>query len=506
MVHCHAQASYSGLQESCGGPSRTPVREAQSSAHTSRRSWSVNLLPSFCLEAITALPANDPQEPGSPAIHLPTRERLRSMVSRTAFSMASQVELGSILSDDTTDKDRIAVSVTRGAGFGELSGRPRAEQAANPGPQLYNSIMAGLAWRYILHADLDAFFAAVEQRDNPELKGRPVVVGGPAESRGVVAAASYEARRYGIRSALPMRTAFQRCPDLVRVSPRFGRYREVSSQVMGLFRSLTPVVQPLSLDEAFLDISERVTPGRVEEVAQGLKARVRRTVGLVVTIGGGTSKTVAKIASQLAKPDGLMLIEPGEERAFLGPLDVGLLWGVGPKSAVLLREHGVTSLGHLAICDEAWLQQTFGVRGPELKRRAAGTDQERVMTHPKTRSVSAEVTMPNDVEDETSLVERVERLARRVGERLQSAGLKGKTVQVKLRLADFRTFTRQAALPAPTDDAEAILSVASKLLRQELGPGRRFRLVGVGVTVSEGAFQLSLFPLVEPNLREAEGG
>ena len=357
----------------------------------------------------------------------------------------------------------------------------------------YNVLMLELRPAYILHVDLDAFYASVEQRDNPQLIGKAVVVGGPPESRGVVAAASYEARKYGIHSAMPMRTALRLCPDLVRVSARFRRYGEVSRQVMGILRDLTPLVEPLSLDEAYLDITELVSPEDVNEAAQGLKARVRQETGLAVTIGGGTSKTVAKIASQAAKPDGLLLISPGEERQFLAPLDVEMLWGVGPKTAALLKAHGVNTIGDLASCDGHWLLENLGKRGPELQARGVGIDPQPVTTRHETKSVSAESTMPQDVNDQALLSEQMEGLAREVAARLERGGLKGKTVYVKLRLADFTTFTRQTTLPAPTSEADAISQVARNLLLRELRPGRSFRLIGVGVTNFQETFQLSLF-------------
>ena len=360
----------------------------------------------------------------------------------------------------------------------------------------YNiNAMVDSAFRYILHADLDAFYASVEQRDNPEIKGKPVVVGGPPEARGVVAAASYEARRFGIHSAMPMRTAMKLCGRLVRVSPRFGRYHEVSRQVMGIFLGVTHLVQPLSLDEAYLDISEQVAPEKVGEVAAELKSRVTQETELVVTIGGGTSKTVAKIASQVAKPDGLLLVKGGEQKAFLAPLDVDMLWGVGPKTAEALRKHGISTIGHLAACDEGWLQLNFGKRGPEMSSRAVGADNEQVTPHQDTKSVSAETTMPVDVEKEAILLEQMERLAQGVAMRLRKEGLKGKTVSVKLRLSDFTTFTRQRTLPAPTDQVDSICGAASELLRRELSPGRRFRLIGVGVSNFRDDYQLSLLPL-----------
>ena len=349
--------------------------------------------------------------------------------------------------------------------------------------------------RYILHADLDAFYASVEQRANPALEGRPVVVGGPPESRGVVAAASYEAREYGIHSAMPMRTAVRLCPSLVRVSPRFGVYRDVSRRIMGFFRELTPLVEPLSLDEAYLDVSQELAPQAVGEAAGRLKARVKEETGLAVTIGGGTTKTVAKIASQVAKPDGLLLVPPGDEAAFLGPLDVGMLWGVGPKTASVLREHGVATIGNLARCDEGWLARTLGKRGPELRARTLGEHTDPVTPHRETKSVSAETTLAEDEDREPVLREEMERLSRGVGDRLQGRGLKGRTVQVKLRLADFTTFTRQTTLPEPTDHGDIISRVAWEICRREMGPGRRFRLLGVGVSGFSDVFQLSLLPL-----------
>jgi DNA polymerase-4 len=357
-------------------------------------------------------------------------------------------------------------------------------------------------WQYILHADLDAFYASVEQMDSPQYRSQPLVVGGSPEERGVVAAASYEARKYGIRSAMPMRTAMRLYPQLVRVSPRFGRYREISRQVMDIFLELTPLVEPLSLDEAYLDISAGVTWESVDQVARDLKARVKGKTGLVVSIGGGSSKTVSKVSSQLAKPDGLLLIRPGDEQTFLAPLEVGILWGVGPKTVEVLRGHEITTVGHLSACNSQWLQQNFGKRGPELKERALGLDHGQVKPHREAKSVSAEETMSQDMGEEAELVERVQHLAHGVASRLQRSGATGKTVFIKLRLADFTTLNRQRTLPAPTSDADIISPIACELLRLELLPGRRFRLVGVGVTGfqkpkplhDEMMQQLPLFP------------
>ena len=354
--------------------------------------------------------------------------------------------------------------------------------------------MTSSDWRYILHADLDAFFASVEQLDHPQYRGRPLVVGGSPEERGVVAAASYEARKYNIRSAMPMRTAVRLCPELVRAAPRFDRYHEMSRMVMDVFLEVTPLVEPLSMDEAYLDISAEVPWEGVSETARRIRALVMERTGLVVSIGGGTSKTVAKVGSQLCKPDGLLLVKPGTERSFLAPLNVDILSGVGAKTAETLRGHGIATVGDLSSCDPAWLRQILGKRGPELRERAMGINHSQVTPHRETKSIGSEETMSRDTGEEAELVRRVEKLARGVASSLRKRDLAGKTITVKLRLSDFTTLTRQRTLPAPTSDAEVIAPVACGLLRRELDPGRTFRLVGVSVSGFHEPQQLPLFP------------
>ncbi len=335
--------------------------------------------------------------------------------------------------------------------------------------------------RHILHADFDAFYASVEQRDDPRLRGRPLVVGGRPEDRGVVASASYEARRFGIRSAMPMRTAFERCPRLIRLAPRFERYAEVSRAVMDIFRSITPLVEPLSLDEAYLDVTGSVTqalpPARV---ASDLKGRVRTELGLTISVGVATSKSAAKIASDLDKPDGLTVVPPGAEREFLAPLPVGRLWGVGPKTAAILEHEGIHRIGQLAERTDEWLVGRFGRMGEHMSRLARGEDRREVETARARKSVSAETTLAQDSDDPEELIELVGRLSQRVGGHLSSRGLHARTVRLKLRLADFTTFTRQKAVPEGVDDSMGVEAVAVALLRSELAPGRLFRLVGVG--------------------------
>jgi DNA polymerase-4 len=349
-------------------------------------------------------------------------------------------------------------------------------------------------WRYILHADLDAFYASVEQLDNPEYRGHPLVVGGSPEERGVVAAASYEARRYNIHSAMPMRTAMRIFPQLVRVAPRFDRYHQISRDVIGIFHQLTTLVEPIAMDEAYLDISFTVSWENVHRQAHDLKIKIRDQTGLVVSIGGGSSKAVAKVASQLSKPDGLLLVEPGTEQDFLAPLDVGILSGVGPKTSTVMRAHSIATVGDLSVVSTEWLLKTFGKRGPELKYRAMGIDRSQVTPYRETRSVSAEVTMAQDVAEKDELFKSIEDLSLSVASRLQRNNLEGKTVTLKLRLADFTTLTRQRTLGLSTSDASVIGAVACDLLRREVHYGRRFRLVGVGVSRFKEHQSLPLFP------------
>ena len=337
--------------------------------------------------------------------------------------------------------------------------------------------------RHILHADFDAFYTSVEQRDIPHLRGKPVVVGGDPESRGVVASASYEARRFGIRSAMPMRTAVQRCPQLIRIPPRFDRYGEVSRQVMEIFREITDLVEPLSLDEAYLDVTDSVTADRTPVyIARGLKQRVNLELGLTISVGVASSKSVAKIASDMDKPDGLTVIPAGSEREFLAPLEVSKLWGIGPKSAARLASEGIHTIGELASQPAEWFQFRFGRTGEHLRELSRGRDDQPVEVNRDRKSVSAETTMARDTGDPQELSELVQKLSQRVARDLSRRELRGRTVRVKIRLADFTTFTRQKTLSEPVQTAEEIAEAAGTLLRAELQPDRLFRLVGVGVS------------------------
>ncbi len=360
--------------------------------------------------------------------------------------------------------------------------------------------------RHIIHADMDAFFASVEQHDHPEWRGQPVLVGGSPQARGVVAAASYEARQFGCRSAMPMKTAVRLCPQAVVVRPRFRRYQEVSEAIMAVFQRFTPLVEPLSLDEAFLDITHLAPEGRplpglgpaptAEAIARQIKQAVRAATGLSVTCGVATSKSVAKVASGINKPDGLTVVAPGTEAAFLAPLPVRSLWGIGPKTAERLEQAGVTSVADLSARPLAWLIERFGVRGEWFARLARGEDDRPIEVEHERKSISHETTFTEDVSDAETLRRTLREQSAAVARRLRRDHTRGRTVQVKLRLADFTTFTRQATLPAPTDDAAVIAASAQALLERERQPGRQFRLVGVGVhnlVPVEQAVQLSLF-------------
>ena len=353
--------------------------------------------------------------------------------------------------------------------------------------------------RTILHADLDAFYASVEQLDKPELRGKPVVVGGPPEARGVVTTASYEARRFGVRSAMPMSRALRLCPQAVRLSPRFDRYGEVSGRVMAIFREVTPLIEPLSLDEAFLDASEQVDAyGGPEGLAREIKRRVKEETGLIVSIGAGTNKTTAKIASDMEKPDGLVVVPAGEEASFLAPLPVRSLWGVGPKAEEALAQMRIRTIGELAQADREALSARFGVRGEWFHRMANGQDDRPLETEQERKSVGAETTFPRDLPDGPELRRILTRVAEDVARRLQRQGVKARTVVLKLRYSDFRTITRQTSLAEGVDSDRELAAAAGTLLDKTAASGDRFRLLGIHGTNlqgkdSQGEAQLGLW-------------
>ncbi|MFZ5871391.1 MAG: DNA polymerase IV [Actinomycetota bacterium] len=347
----------------------------------------------------------------------------------------------------------------------------------------------------ILHVDLDAFFAAVEQRDKPSLRGRPVVVGGVG-GRGVVATASYEARAFGVGSAMPMAEARRRCPNAAFLAGRFAAYRAASDVVMALLRELSPLVEPLSLDEAYVDLAA-THPGLdvagVREVAERLRAAIHEATGLTASVGAGTSKLVAKIASDLHKPDALTVVPPGQEAATLAALPARRLPGIGPASEERLRRRGLRTIGDLAAADVAELVEVLGsAHGAAVYAAARGVDDRPVVPEREAKSVSAEETYATDVTDPRLLADHVRRLTERVAVRLVKHGTSGRTVTLKVRRYDFTTLSRSVTLPQPTDSVREISAAATGLLTA-LDTSDGVRLLGVGVSGLTDFAQQALF-------------
>jgi len=334
--------------------------------------------------------------------------------------------------------------------------------------------------RAIVHLDLDAFYAAVEVLEKPELAGKPLLIGGRPDHRGVVSTASYEARKFGVHSAMPMTRALRLCPDAILLPPRIGDCRVYSRQVMAILREHTPLVEQVSIDEAYLDLTGQVDSwdGAVQRAVQ-IQARVEADVGLSASLGVATNKLVAKVASDRDKPGGLTVVRPGEEAAFLAPLPVRVLWGVGPVTARKLAEVGVTTVGELARLPEASLRERFGGHGSSMARQARGIDRRPVVTEHQIKSVSQETTFSRDLADATALRRQLWRLSQGLARRLERAELAAGTVVLKLRYADFTTMTRQTKLAVPTDDERVIYRTALALLRREWQRGRPVRLLGV---------------------------
>ena len=355
--------------------------------------------------------------------------------------------------------------------------------------------------RVILHCDLDAFYASVEQRDHPELRGRPVIVGGGRNDRGVVSAASYEARRYGVRSAMPLREAGRLCPDGVFVPGDYERYQEASDAVMALCEDRTPLVQPISLDEAFLDVTatQHLFGGAIR-IAEGLKKDVGEGLGLVLSVGVATNKLCAKIGSDLRKPDGLVVVEPGGEAAFLAPLPLERLWGVGPRTREALNALGLETIGQLAALDPEIVEATVGAaHGRAISERAKGIDEDEVVPLEAPKSIGHEHTFDRNTLDRGAIEAALLSLSEGVGRRVRAAGLRGRTVTLKLRVAPFETRTRQRTLDQPIDTDLSIYETARALLREALAADRAggrtspVRLVGVSISNLSDADQLGLF-------------
>jgi DNA polymerase-4 len=349
--------------------------------------------------------------------------------------------------------------------------------------------------RAIVHLDLDAFFCAVEVLENPELVDRPVIVGGRPEKRGVVSSASYPARAFGVRSAMPTARALILCPSAIVLAPRHRLYHHYSRQVMAILHETSPVVEQMSVDEAFLDLTDRVVIwDEAVEIARHLQGRVREEISLSASLGVATNKLIAKVASDQDKPSGLTVVRPGAEAAFLAPLPVRVLWGIGPVTARRLAEMEVTTVGQLAQVAEEDLRARFGQHGAAMARQAQGVDERPLATEHEPRSVSQERTFTQDVADPQALKRQLWQLSQGVARRLKGSELAAGTVSIKLRYADFTTLTRQTTLGVPTDDEEAIYGAALTLLRRAWQPGRPVRLLGVAARhLSPPAGQLSFW-------------
>jgi DNA polymerase-4 len=347
--------------------------------------------------------------------------------------------------------------------------------------------------RAIAHLDMDAFFAAVEQLDHPELRGKPVIVGGDPSKRGVVSTCSYEARRFGVRSAMPSAQAKRLCPDAIWVTSHFGRYGEMSRAVRAILETYTPSVEPTSIDEAYLDITPGTTGEHPLSIAQRIQTEVD-TLGLSCSIGLGSCKTVAKIASDHQKPHGITVVWPGEEAAFLAPLPVGALPGIGKRTAAQLERIGVRRLGELAALDDATAHDFLGRYGPDLTARARGIDLRPIHYERDAKSVSKEHTFATDVRERAEVERALSGLVSQVAERLRKSGLAARTFTVKLRYSDFTTPTIRRTVEVPTDLPEEMLPVAIELLRQSWSPGAGLRLIGFATSgFEETAVQLDLF-------------
>jgi DNA polymerase-4 len=335
----------------------------------------------------------------------------------------------------------------------------------------------------ILHVDMDAFYASVEQRDHPELRGQPVIVGG-LQGRGVVCAASYEARTFGVRSAMPMVTARRLCPQGIYVPTRMGYYAEISQQIRDIFLSFTPLVEPLSLDEAFLDVrgSEQLF-GPVLEMARKIKGRIKTETDLTASVGVAPNKFLAKLASDYGKPDGFVIIEEKDIARFLAPLPVSRIWGVGPKGERRLHALGLRTMGEVAALPEETLSGHFGETGRHLWRLANGIDERSVIPDREAKSISTETTFETDIGDHDLLARWLMDLVDHLATRVRHSGLRARTVTLKVRSARFRTRTKSKTLPVPTDVTEAIWQAASDLLRRSLTKEMvPVRLLGVGVS------------------------
>ncbi len=336
----------------------------------------------------------------------------------------------------------------------------------------------------ILHVDMDAFYASVEERENPKLKGHPLVVGGDPKARGVVAAANYEARKFAVHSAMPMANALRLCPQLIWVRPRMDLYVQVSAQLREIFSRYTPLIEPLSLDEAFLDVSDSESLfNSAGEIALGIKSDVRRELRLIASVGVAPNKFLAKLASDLGKPDGLLEVPTDSIQEFLDPLPVSRLWGVGQVAQKRLQQLGVETIAGLRRCSPAHLQAELGKWAGQLLELAQGIDHRQVQPHNESKSISHETTFDRDISDVNALRSYLFDLTEQVASRARHKGYKGRTVHLKLRYGDFRTLTRSHSMTSPSNSSRDLWQHVLALFDRAVAarPGQ-FRLIGMGIS------------------------
>lgn len=357
--------------------------------------------------------------------------------------------------------------------------------------------------RIILHVDMDAFFAAVEQRENPELVGKPVIIGAdPKEGkgRGVVSTCSYEARAFGVHSAMPIQRAYKLCPHGVYIWPNGKLYSKVSKQVFAIFNQFTNLVEPISIDEAFLDVTgSQKLFGDGVKIAHLIKNKIKNELGLIASVGVAPIKFVAKIASDLDKPDGLVVVKPGQIKTFLHPLPIKRLWGAGIKTQQVLHNLGIQTIGDITRFPESFFREKLGKTGLHFYRLAQGIDPRTIKPHEKVKSISNEHTFASDLADGPKLRQRLNILCEKVGYRLRVAELKGKTIHLKLRYSNFTTLTRNRTITYPTNETNTIINTVVSLFEKNYMPASKVRLIGVGVSGfgKEENPQLDLFNKVD---------
>lgn len=348
---------------------------------------------------------------------------------------------------------------------------------------------------YILHADLDAFYASVEQLLNPELCNKPILVGGLPENRGVVATASYEARSFGIHSAMSMRRAIQLCPQAIIISPNFKEYKAYSLKVMSILRSYSEILENVSLDEAYIDISDKVSkPSDALNIGIEIKNQVKLQTGLTISIGISSNKTTSKIASDLDKPDGLVIIPQGQELDFTYHLNVNKIPGIGPKSTLKLNQLGITTIGQLVKQPSEFFHRIFGNQGHKIQAKASGTSKELLQTSRNPKAISTETTFSEDLIAKESIVVELNKLASKLARNANEKSLKGKTVRVKVRFNDFKTHTSQITLSSPTNEYELLQASSLQLLDRIITQLLPIRLLGISLSNFEekSSIQLSL--------------